>query len=96
MTTTYKLLHPVQFGSETITELELKPVAKAFKGYKQKVDSEGNTEFDMYASALIAVRMSGRPDAVADLLHPADMAALAGEALGFFASGLPTGNGPSA
>lgn len=91
----YTLKFPVQFGSETVTTLDLKPSAGAFKGFKQEVDPDGGVVFDPYASALVAVRMSGRPEAFAKELHPADMMALATVAMRFFSDGLEAGSAPS-
>lgn len=90
----YTLKFPVQFGTETVTTLELKPCARAFKGFKLEV-GEDTQVFDPYAGALVAVRMSGRPEAFAAELHPADMVALSKVALSFFSSGLEAGSAPS-
>lgn len=93
--TTYALKVPVQLGDETISELTLTPVAKAFKGFKQKIAADGSTmEFDAYEAAACAVRMSGQPPALLDKLHPSDMMALGGLAISFFASGQGTGSTP--
>jgi hypothetical protein len=87
----YTLKHPVQYGSETVTELALKPCAKAFKGFSQEMAVEGSITYAPYDLARVAVRMSGRPDPFLDLMHPDDMFALSEVALRFLGSGLTTG-----
>lgn len=90
----YTLTHPIQFGSETISELQLKPSAGAFKGFSQVVRDDGSVVFDPYALALVAVRMAGKAPAVADKLHPADMNRLAQVAMSFLVGGHETGKTP--
>lgn len=92
--TTYPLKYPVMLGNEEVKELTLTPVARAFKGFKQKVSGDGGVEFDSYEAAACAIRMTGHPPALLEKLHPEDMMALGGLALGFLAPGQPTGKTP--
>jgi len=92
---TVKLKYPVSFGSETIEELTLKPSAGAFRGFSQKAGADGSVAYAPYDLAVVAMKMAGQPNAVADKLHPADMQTLAQEVLGFLADGQTTGSEPS-
>lgn len=86
----YTLEYPIEFGKETIVELELRPSAGAFRGFKQTMSVEGTVTFEPHAAALVALRMAGRPDVLLDKLDPSDMMALAGLAQSFFVSGRQT------
>lgn len=92
---TYALEYPVQFGSETVTELTLRPSAGAFRGFKMTVGADQRVEMDPHAAAVVAVRMAGRPDVFVDKLDPCDMLALGALAQSFFASGRATQTSPS-
>lgn len=94
MTTTYKLKTPVTLAGVEIKEITLTPKAVAFKGFKQKVYPDGSVEFDNYAAAACAVRMSGHPDALLENLHPTDMTELSTLAMSFFVNGQATGTTP--
>lgn len=91
----YTLEYPVQFGSELVTELTLTPSAGAFRGFKQSAAADGTIQVDYHASAVVAIRMAGRPDVFVDKLDPADMVALSGLAQSFFASGRQTSTSQS-
>ena len=86
----YVLEYPVQFGSELVTELELKPSAGAFRGFKQTMSADGTVTFEPHAAARVALLMAGRPEVLLDKLDPSDMLALAGLAQSFFVSGRQT------
>ncbi len=94
-TQTYVLVHPVELGKENITELVLKPTGGAFRNFKQRGNADGTVEVCHYDNAVVAVRMSGRPDVLVDRLHPEDMMALSGLAMSFFGSGQKTETSPS-
>ncbi len=59
-----KLREPVQFGSETITELTLKFSPRAVKDLKITMTPDGGQVFSPYDLASAGVRMAGYPDAV--------------------------------
>ena len=100
---TVKLLTEVQLTKKTgepigepITELSLKPTAKAFRDFKLSMRPDGGFDFAPYDLATIGVKLAGHPvPVVVDLLDPADMMELATVVLGFFGSALPTGSGLS-
>lgn len=79
-----KLKNPVQHGSETITELELRePKAKDMRGMPLQLDWD--------AMLTLASRCAAQPPSVIGELSFVDLTAVA-EALGdFLGSGLPTG-----
>jgi len=80
-----KLLEPIQFGSETITELEMqKPKAKHWRGMPSSPGMGDLLD--------LAGRLSGHPPKVMDELSTEDMMRVL-EAVGnFLPSGLGTGS----
>lgn len=92
---TVTLKYPIQFGSSEITELTLKPSAGAYKGFSQKGSPDGTVTFSPYDCAVVAMKMAGQPNAVADKLHPADMQTLAQEVMAFLVDDQTTGSEPS-
>lgn len=93
--TTYTLKEPIQFGSQPITELVLKPTAKAFRGFSLPMTEDGRVFFQPYELAEVAVRMAGHPAVVTEMLSAEDMAAVAGIVMGFLEPGPGTGSTPS-
>jgi hypothetical protein len=96
-----KLSEPVQFGSERIEELVLKPTAKAMLGLKMTMRGSdfgggGGFEFEPYTLARVGIVWAARPYAVLDLMTPPDVSKLGFLVLGFIMpSGPETGTGPS-
>lgn len=78
-----KLCAPVQFGKDRITELVLKPNARAFKDLTLPMTQEGKVDYQPYPLAACGVRMAGHPNAVLDKLHPRDLNEVAQAVLGF-------------
>lgn len=93
---TLKLMHPVSFGQEPVTELTVSPNARFYKGMKLTA-AEGSVTYEPYELAVIGARMAGRPAAerFVDLMHPSDMNALAAVVMGFLGPAQTTGNSPS-
>ena len=82
---TITLKDPIQFGTETITELQLRaPKAKDFIG----MPMSGHTGGDIIK---LAVKLSGQPDAVIGELSIGDFMEVADIIGGFFPDGQLTG-----
>lgn len=83
--TKIKLKHPIQYGSETIHELDMRrPKAKDLRGLPIKME--------MDHMLTLAGRCSAQPDSVINELDFEDMMSVV-EVLGnFIGSSLPTGN----
>lgn len=91
---TLTLRAPVQFGkdSEPISELVLKPSAKAFRDFALPMQGDGTILFQPYELAKVGLRLAGQPAPVLDMLDPADMWELAQAVLGFTVPGHPIGS----
>lgn len=93
---TLQLEKPIQFGKELITELVLRPSAKAFRDFSLPMKADGTILFQPYELASVGVRMARYPSAVVDMLAPEDMIQLAHQVMDFFApAGPKTGSEPS-
>jgi hypothetical protein len=94
---TVTLHEPVQFGSELVSELVLRPLARAFKDVKMGIPTSGSgsLEYEPYALAAVGCRMAGRPDAFVNQLSIPDMNEIAAVVLSFFEPPPKTGISPS-
>lgn len=80
----FTLKHPIQFGSETVTELDLRaPKARDFR--KMPMQPTMGDIMDLIAA------LSGRPPSVVDEMHVEDLAEVANAVAGFFGTGPATG-----
>ena len=93
---TIKLSTPVQLGenSEPITELVLKPTARAFRDFSLATKGDGGAVFQLYELAKIGMRMASQPAPLLDKMDPADMMELAGAVMGFLGTPLTIGSTP--
>lgn len=92
---TYTLKHPVQFGSEVIESVTLRPTGRAMQGFKVETSGSGGVVFEQYRFAELGLKLAGRQRAIVDLMHPCDQFGLGMVALGFTSSGPGTGSKPS-
>jgi hypothetical protein len=92
-TVVVKLRVPVVLGTETVTELELKPNARFYKDTTITA-GQGQITFNPYDFAVVGVRLAGRPaaSAVVDKMDPADMMEVAQVVLGFLTPDPMTGS----
>lgn len=83
----YKLAHPIQHGSETITELvvEARPKAKAFKG----IPADGIMLDHMF---LLLGRITAQPPSVIEELDSEDLFGAVGMVNDFLPNSLATGD----
>ena len=91
-----KLSSPVQFGrdAEPITELTLKPTARAFKEFTLPMKDDGTVMFQPYELAKVGLKLAGHPAPVLDLMDPADMMEVAAAVANFLGTPLKTGTTP--
>lgn len=83
-----KLKYPIQYGTETISELKFEsPKAKHFK--KMKIKDDGGMEIEDMLG--VASRMTNQLPAVIDELHPEDMMEVVRIVGKSFSSGQTTG-----
>jgi hypothetical protein len=85
----YELRWPIQFGSETITKLEIRrPKGKDLR--KMRVDQPGQvTTLDLIS------RLTGQPSAVVDEMDSEDIEEVGEIIKGFTLSGRKTGDEPT-
>ena len=88
---TLTLRVPVEFGSETISELTFKLNAQAFRNFGLPMQADGTIIFQPYELAKVGIRMAGQPPALLDRLDPADLWEVAQRVLGFIVPGHGTG-----
>jgi hypothetical protein len=92
---TIKLREPVQFGkkSEPVTELVLKPTARACRDLTLPMTGEGKIDYQPYKLALAGLGMAGVAGGAAfvDLMHVADMNEVALAVMGFLNPAPTTG-----
>ena len=93
---TIRLSTPVQFGndSEPISELVLKPTARAFRELTLPIKDDGTVLFQPYELAKIGLKLAGQPAPVLDLMDVADMMEVATAVMGFLDPSRRTGTGP--
>ena len=85
----YRLQYPIEFGSETITELSLRRV----KG--KDIRAVRNTASPASETLDLIGRLSGQPRPVIDELDAIDVEEVGKIVEGFTKSGPPTGDTPS-
>lgn len=86
---TVKLRAPIQFGSETITELTFRPVTgKDLRSLRMRDD------YPMEFALALAGKLAGQPDAVIDMLAGQDLEEVVAIASGFMSSSPATGKTP--
>ena len=86
-----KLKETIQFGTEQISELRLKPTGRSMRDFTVTTKGDGSFVFEPYAAARVGVHMAGHPNAVLDLMNPVDLMRVSAVVMGFFGDGLPTG-----
>ena len=90
------LIEPVQFGSETVTELTLSRKLKFLRGHSLRVtsDGKGSGAIDLDFSTLIDLssKMAGRPPAFIDDMGEEDQGVLIQEARDFLLKHLGGGS----
>jgi hypothetical protein len=80
-----QLTAPIDFGEGPVSELELKPMMRAFKDASIIVGPEG-TKFDPYQLAIVGLKMAGHfvgATKFVDKLHPRDAVKLSEAVTGF-------------
>jgi hypothetical protein len=85
-----RLRVPIQFGSETITELTIRPPTG--KDFRKLLTQTG---YELDTVLTLAGRLSGQPDAVIDRLGGDDLAEVFAIVSGFMPAGPATGSTPS-
>lgn len=92
---TIKLIEPVTFGSETVTELTITRKLKHLRGHALRVtsDGRGNGGLDIDFGTLIdlGAKMVGRPPAFLEELGEDDQCVIIEEARDFLLARLGTG-----
>lgn len=89
---TYTLVHTVEHGNETITEIEIRPGRIGdLRGTKRKWGSDG-IEFAADDLILVASRMCGQTPGVINKLEGADAGKVLGAAQGFLLESLASGD----
>lgn len=79
------LSQPIEFGKDNlISELDLKPTARAFKEFALPMKPDGGFLFQPYDLAVVGMKMAGHPAALADKLSVEDMNEIAQAVIGFF------------
>lgn len=86
----YTLLHPINFGSERIESLELKANGRAMRDFSIKV-GEKTMEMELFRLCELGLTLAGKPRAIADKMHPADITRLGMLAMAFIMPGQVTG-----
>lgn len=93
---TLPLQEPVEFGSETVTELTISRKLKYLRGYSMRVtsDSKGNGAVDLDFATLIdlGAKMAGRSAAFVEEMGEEDQGALMQEARDFLFDRLGAGS----
>lgn len=78
---------PVKFGSEEISELEVKPTGRALRDFTLPM-SEGKVDYQPHVLAVVGLKMSGKligADKIADEMTVEDLNGLAKIVMSFFA-----------
>jgi hypothetical protein len=94
----YVLRHPVDFGKERITELEMKPTGRHMRDFKMKMgmgDEELTILVEFYTLCQLGLTLAGKPRVIADSMHPADIVGVGMLVLGFIMPGQKIGIGAS-
>jgi len=91
----YKLAHPVDFGKEQITEIEMKPTGKAMRDFKMRIHSDESIEIEPFRLAELGLTMAGKPRVIAEMMHPEDVTALGIAAMAFIMPGQKIGKDAS-
>jgi len=90
--TRIKLNTPVQFGSETISELTLRePTARDMRGINISFTGDGGGSIRMGDMLDLAAKLAGQPPSVIDSLSPTDAMEVMGIVGGFMQGGRTTG-----
>lgn len=90
--TTYQLVHPVEHGNETITEIEMRPGRLGdLRGTKRKLVRDG-LEFSVDDLILVAGRMCGQTPSVINKLEGEDAGKVMGAAQIFLLASLTGGD----
>lgn len=89
---------PVQLGkdAEPITELELKPISRAFRDFPGlPMREDGTIIYQPQVLCAVGLKMAGQSPVFLDHMNPADMAEVARIVMGFLMPGQPIGANPS-
>lgn len=89
-----KLKEPVQFGSELIEQLELRPTGRAMRDFSL-VNKDGAVIFNPYDCAVVGVKMSGRlvgAEKIVDMMAPVDLMEVFQVVMGFIGGSPQTGS----
>ena len=91
MKKTVKLSSPIEFGGETIEELEIVESCEAFKDFEMKLTGEGEIFYNPHKMAIIGLKMAGKSSALMKKLSVADMNRIASVVTAFLEPGQETG-----
>lgn len=86
----YTLLHPIDFGKEHIDSFELKPTGRAMRDFSVKIGDKA-IELELFKLCELGLTLAGKPRAIADKMHPADITGLGMLAMAFIMPGQTTG-----
>ena len=86
----YTLLHPFDFGKERIESPELKPTGRAMRDFSLKIGDK-TMEVELFRLCELGLTFAGKPRAIADKMHAADVTGLGMLALAFIMPGQTTG-----